>query len=122
MSNAKTLDQKTQGSPTEKVAAAQMQAREANAKAAEKTPVTARRGRLPVDPNENPAKKFHRLAVKRMTKALKAISYVGNLGNKRQYQYTDEQRNKILKSLADAVSDVVRKFSEERSTESSFTL
>jgi hypothetical protein len=35
--------------------------------------------------------RFQRLAVKRVNKALKVLSHVGNLSNRATYAYTDEQ-------------------------------
>jgi len=81
-----------------------------------------KRGRNPVDPNETPAQRFRRLGGKRMNKALKAIGYVASLGNKRQYEYTDEQRNKIIAALVDAVDNVRQRLTDKQSAAESFSV
>ena len=48
--------------------------------------------------------KFSKLASKRLPKAKKAIKLIGNLSNKSSYKYTDEEVDKIFKSLSKAMS------------------
>ena len=43
--------------------------------------------------------KFVNLATKRVSNALKAIQLIGNLSNRSNYDYTDEDVQKILKAL-----------------------
>ena len=59
---------------------------------------------------KNREKKFIELAEKRMTRLIKQIKLVGNLANKSNYIYTDEQANKIIKTLNDELNDVKHKF------------
>ena len=55
--------------------------------------------------------KFAELATKRVNKACSSIRLVGNLSNKSNYEYTEEDVRLILKELNNAVSDVKRRFS-----------
>ena len=54
--------------------------------------------------------KFVRLAEGRTQSALDAIRKLGNLSNRRAYEYSDSDVKKILKALRDATSDIERKF------------
>ena len=53
---------------------------------------------------------FVELANKRVPKALKALDLVGNLANRSNYTYTEEQVNQIKKALKDKVAEVCKKF------------
>ncbi len=54
--------------------------------------------------------KFVELAQKRVSRALKDIKLIGNLSNRSNYSYTDEDVKKILKALRTAVEEVKGKF------------
>jgi hypothetical protein len=54
--------------------------------------------------------KFVKLAEGRVQAALGAIRKIGNLANKRSYEYDDGDVKKILKALKEAVADLERKF------------
>lgn len=54
--------------------------------------------------------KFVGLAEKRVTKALNDIRLIGNLSNRSNYSYTDEDARKIYKALRDAVEEVKNRF------------
>lgn len=54
---------------------------------------------------ETKSAKFSRLASKRVSKALKAVSNIGNLSGA-GYESTPEQRTKIVKALTEAVDSV----------------
>lgn len=54
--------------------------------------------------------KFIELAEKRVNKALKQIQLVGNLSNKRNYDYNEEDYKKIFKAIDDEVKSMKRKF------------
>lgn len=58
----------------------------------------------------NKKEKFKELAEKRMGKALHSIHLIGNLSNKNNYEYTDQEVKKILTSLEDAVKNVKKRF------------
>ena len=55
---------------------------------------------------ESKRDKFVRLAENRMNNVLKGIELLGNLSNSNNYEYTQDDLNKIIKSLKSAVSDL----------------
>lgn len=55
---------------------------------------------------ETKREKFVRLAEKRMDSILKGIELMGNLSNTNNYEFTQEDLNKIIKTLKLAVSDL----------------
>ena len=59
---------------------------------------------------EEDRKKFKILAEKRVNKAIKDLSLIGNLSNKSNYFYTEQDSKKILKALKDALDDTRSKF------------
>lgn len=59
--------------------------------------------------------KFVKLASARVSKALKDIQLIGNLSNRSNYDYTDEDVAKIFKALSDEISACKRKFESARS-------
>lgn len=54
--------------------------------------------------------KFVRLAEGRTQSALDAIRKLGNLSNRRAYEYNDADVKKIIKALRDATGEIERKF------------
>jgi hypothetical protein len=54
--------------------------------------------------------KFVKLAEGRVQAALSAVRKIGNLSNRRSYQYDDADVRKIIKALRDAVSETERRF------------
>lgn len=54
--------------------------------------------------------KFIKLAEGRTQLALDGIRKIGNLSNKRAYEYSKDDIRKIIKALKDATSDLERKF------------
>ena len=62
--------------------------------------------------------KFIRLANKRVSNAMRAIQLVGNLSNRSNYDYTDEDVAKIFKALQDELSVCKRRFELARSSRS----
>ena len=54
--------------------------------------------------------KFVELARKRVSRALKDIQLIGNLSNRSNYDYTDEDVAKIMKALSDELSACRKKF------------
>lgn len=58
---------------------------------------------------ENRAK-FVRLAEGRVQAALSAIRKIGNLSNRRTYDYDEADVRKIVKALKDAIAETERKF------------
>ncbi len=58
--------------------------------------------------------KFIELAEKRVTRAIKDLRLVGNLANKTNYAYTDEDAKKILAALDSEVRNIRKKFENTR--------
>ena len=54
--------------------------------------------------------KFVRLAEGRTQVALDAIRKLGNLSNRRAYDYDDEDIKKVIKALRDATNEIERRF------------
>ena len=55
-------------------------------------------------------KKFVELAEKRVNRALKDIKLIGNLSNRSNYSYTDQDAQKICKALKNAVDEIKARF------------
>jgi hypothetical protein len=72
----------------------------------------------------NPVKrqKFVKLAEGRTKAALNAIRKIGNLSNRRAYQFTDADTKKIFKALRDAIADTEHKFVSTDDAKDSFKL
>ena len=62
--------------------------------------------------------KFAELATKRVNKATQSIRVIGNLSNKSNYEYTDQDVRSIIRELNVAVADVKRRFSSGNSADS----
>ncbi|MDV7341841.1 hypothetical protein RYZ26_19755 [Terasakiella sp. A23] len=58
--------------------------------------------------------KFRELAVRRTDKALEAIERIGNLSNKRLYEWEAAEIKKIVKALKDEVSKMEAKFADTK--------
>jgi len=54
--------------------------------------------------------KFKKLASSRVSSALKAIQLIGNLSNRSNYDYLDEDVGKIFKALQDELSACRKRF------------
>jgi hypothetical protein len=54
--------------------------------------------------------KFVELAKKRVSKAMKDIQLIGNLSNRSNYDYTEEDVAKILKALGEEIAACRKKF------------
>jgi hypothetical protein len=61
-------------------------------------------------PRDDDRKRFVVLAEKRVTRALRDLRLIGNLSNRSNYKYTDEDARKICKALRDAVEEVRARF------------
>ena len=67
--------------------------------------------------------RFVRLANQRVTKAIKSINLVGNLSNKNNYSYTEQDVKQILMALEAEVKSVRERFSSTgRSSDLNFRL
>ena len=65
---------------------------------------------------------FVELANKRVPKALKALDLVGNLANRSNYTYTEEQVNQIQKVLKNKVTEICKKFDLRSDSTNQFLL
>lgn len=59
---------------------------------------------------EKDRQKFIALANKRVSKALQTIQLIGNLSNRSNYDYTQDDVSKIMKALTDEVTACRKKF------------
>lgn len=62
--------------------------------------------------------KFKELAEKRVTRAIKDIRLIGNLANKNNYQYSDQDGAKICSALEAEIKSLRAKFSAEDNKQS----
>ena len=63
---------------------------------------------------ETDRSKFAKLASARVSKALKDIQLIGNLSNRSNYDYTDEDVAKIFKALNEELAACKRRFESAR--------
>lgn len=66
--------------------------------------------------------KFVKLAEGRTRSALNSIRKIGNLSNKRAYDYSDDDVKKIVRALRDAIADLEKKFSSSGQQSDKFKL
>ncbi|MBT9160526.1 MAG: hypothetical protein DDT26_01813 [Dehalococcoidia bacterium] len=68
--------------------------------------------------------KFVRLATKRVSSALKSIQLIGNLSNRSNYDYTEEDVQKIFRAIQDELGACRKKFelAAKRQSGARFTL
>lgn len=59
---------------------------------------------------EKDRENFVRLANKRVSNALKSIQLIGNLSNRSNYHYTEDDVQKIFRALQDELSACRKKF------------
>ena len=62
--------------------------------------------------------KFVELANKRVNRALKDLSLVANLANKRNYEYEDDEARKIIKALQNELDSVKHSFTSDSTSRS----
>lgn len=62
--------------------------------------------------------KFKELAEKRVNRAIKDIRLVGNLANRNNYSYTDQDSTKICAALESEIKSLRAKFSSEDNKQS----
>lgn len=63
--------------------------------------------------NNKKAENFVRLAEARTNKIIDMVLLLGNLSNKTNYSYTDEQAKAIFDSIQQALDETKQKFLEE---------
>jgi hypothetical protein len=66
---------------------------------------------------EDKATRFVKFAERRVPNALRLIKSIANLSNKRYYEYSDEQANKVINALKDAVKELERQFKKKSEKE-----
>jgi hypothetical protein len=73
---------------------------------------------------ESDRAKFTKLASARVSKALKDIQLIGNLSNRSNYDYTDEDVAKIFKALSEELSASRHRFetAKKKTLEPKFVL
>jgi hypothetical protein len=72
---------------------------------------------------ENDREKFVNLAHARVNRTLKCIQLIGNLSNRSNYDYTDEDITKIFRALNDEVAICRKRFdTKKKSGNDKFTL
>ena len=70
----------------------------------------------------NREKKFLELAETRVNKVLEGMRLIGNLSNKRNYDYNEDQVKKIFLALDDQLKDLKSKFRSENKSNMKFKL
>jgi hypothetical protein len=99
-----------------------MSAPAAEPKAAKASTPVERKKRQPIDPNETARDRFLRLAQGRTGSALNTIKGIGVLGNKAQYDYGDEDVDKIETALIGAVTSSMKALRAGKPVKSGFSL
>lgn len=61
--------------------------------------------------NENKNEKFKRIALSRTNKIIDMIDLLGNLSNKSNYDYTDEEVDKMFRAIEASLRNTKSKFS-----------
>ena len=75
----------------------------------------------PAVAGETKEQKFIRVGTYRINKTIKDIEQLGNLASKSSYAYSDEQVEKMLGAVEQALVDVKKKFTPAEKKESKFT-
>ena len=74
-------------------------------------------------PRRDPRERFVELANKRVNATIVQIRLVGNLANRKNYEYTPEEARKIIKTLQREIEDLKIKFKgEDESGNSNFSV
>ncbi len=68
--------------------------------------------------------KFVKLAQARVSKAIKDVQLIGNLSNRSNYDYTDDDITKIFKALSEEINACKKRFelSKKKNGGTKFTL
>ena len=74
------------------------------------------------DVMRNKAEKFRQLAEKRVNKALHGIRLVANLSNRNNYEYTENEAQKIISVLEGELKALRSKFTAEGQSRKRFKL
>ena len=71
---------------------------------------------------QTPSERFIRLAEKRVKRAIKTLQLIGNLSNRSNYEYTEEEVKRIFDALSSELRRARARFSEAKSAEEEFRL
>jgi ABC-type Fe3+-hydroxamate transport system substrate-binding protein len=82
-------------------------------------PAREKTGSTPVSAKRDPRERFVTLANKRVTAAIQQLRLVGNLANRRNYEYEVDDARKIVRALQRELDDVKTRFKGEESDDSS---
>jgi len=66
--------------------------------------------------------RFEKVAVQRTNKIIKMLQLLGNCSNKRNYEYTEEEIDKIFKAIEKEVKEAKDQFKIENKQKKKFTL
>jgi len=67
-----------------------------------------------VEISSNKANRFKRVAEKRTNKVLADLRLLGQCANKRSYEYSDSQVNKIFREIRASLKEAENKFKETK--------
>jgi ABC-type Fe3+-hydroxamate transport system substrate-binding protein len=85
--------------------------------------VKPRAPEAPTKQKRDPRGRFVELANKRVNATILQIRLVGNLSNKKNYEYTTEEARKIIRALQREIDDLKIRFKgEESDGDSNFTV
>lgn len=73
-------------------------------------------------PQESKAERFRRLGLKRVPKALKALRQIENLTNSAQYEWTEQQSQKVIDLLRKSIDRICDGFDGNENAVESFCL
>ena len=65
--------------------------------------------------SESKADRFRRLGERRVTQALHLLRLIGNLANRNNYQYTEDQVRQIVEVLENEMRQLKHRFRQEES-------
>lgn len=84
---------------------------------------TKQKRQLPAATQRDPRERFVSLANSRVTAAIHQIRLIGNLSNKKNYEYSSDDATKILRALQRELDELKSKFKgEEKNGTSTFSL
>ena len=73
-------------------------------------------------PERDKREKFQQLAEKRVNRAIKDLRLIGNLSNRKNYSFDDEDVRKIMKALDTEMKTLKARFAQARSSDNEFKL
>jgi len=70
----------------------------------------------------NKKERFEKVAVQRTNKIIKMLELLGNCSNKRNYEYTDEEVDKIFRTIEKELKEAKDQFKIDKKNKKKFTL